>query len=293
MGRRPFTIKTGRLSWHSNGAGGQPVRRHITHILRSPRVILIEISAISVACILSTVIPQQNPGVGENLKSATGLAVAVSALGLDHVFSNPFFVGILILSVASLAVTLRVQIRGLLIAWDRAPDRHSFASTPYRAEWVRERRSRANKDAPALTIKSKRRIGLAGSPVLHCGLLVVIIGGALSAIFAVDGVVDMFEGETLAPTHEGWRWQRSRPLVHPLAFGVPVTLETVNWQRYPTGRLRSLNVGLMVGNEGDWRRESVGVNRDLHLPEGRLFVAETFGIAALIAWRNSTPPMST
>ena len=263
------------------------VNRRITQFLRSPRVVLLEIVAIGVTCVLGSVIPQ------ESLSDAAGildlgpdLPWLVSAFGLDRIFSCPLFIGILALSVASLVVTLRDQARTLIRKWHRVPERRAFSEPPHRAEWIRRRKQSENDSAPPLTITAKRRIGLAGPFVLHLGLLVVVAGASLSAVFAVDGVVDMFEFETLAPTHEGWSRQRPGPLARPLAFGVPVALEAVRWARYPTGRLQSLNVELVVGHEGNRRRERVGVNSDLRLPGGRLFLSDEFGIAALVAWVN-------
>ncbi len=262
-----------------------PVNSSIARFLRSPRIVLLEIVAIGVTCVLGSVIPQKNlSDAGGILDPGCHLPWLATALGLDRIFSCPLFIVILALSAASLAVTLRDQAQALIRRWSLVPDRRAFAEALHQAEWTRQSRAPENDSVPAATITSKRRIGLTGPFVLHLGLLLVVAGASLSAVFAVDSVVDMFEFETLQPTREGWGRHRVGPLARPLAFGVPVTLEAVRWTRYPTGRLKSLNVELMVGHEGNRRRELVSVNSDLSLPGGRLFLSDEFGIAALVGW---------
>ncbi len=121
----------------------------------------------------------------------------------------------------------------------------------------------------------RRRIG---SFVLHSGLLLVIVAGAGRAFFASEAVVDLFEGETLAPNAVSWGRQFPGPFAKPFHLDYPVTLETVRGERYQDGSLRDLRVRLSVGE--------VAVNRQLNLDGNRLSLDQASGPAALIEWSS-------
>jgi len=118
-----------------------------------------------------------------------------------------------------------------------------------------------------------RRVGVT---MLHAGLMLVILAGAVRALFAAEAVVDLIEGETLPPTASAWFMQFPGLLARPFQLTQPVTLQTVNESRYPDGSLRELTARLSAGE--------LAINHDLTLPGGRLFLTSDFSPAALIEW---------
>ena len=155
-----------------------------------------------------------------------------------HVFQSPWFAALAILAAVSLAIVIRDQIYALF---------RVGATT--------------------------RRIG---STLLHVGLLLVILAGAVHALFATEAVVDLVEGETLPPTAVAWSGQFPGLFARPFQLEQPVTLKAVHGRRYPDGSMRDLTARLSVGE--------LAVNSDLSLPGGRLFLTSDFSTAALVEW---------
>lgn len=155
-----------------------------------------------------------------------------------RVFQSPGFMAAAMLAAISLAVVVAGQVRRLLRAGVTA-----------------------------------RRLG---SVALHAGLLAVIVAGMLRAAFAAEAVVDLVEGETLPPTGEAWAAQFPGLCGKAFQLDRAVTLEAVQFSRYPGGDLRDLSARLSIGD--------LAVNHELSLPGGRLFLASDFGTAALVEW---------
>lgn len=122
----------------------------------------------------------------------------------------------------------------------------------------------------------RRRRG--GAFVFHGGLLLVIVAGAVRALFASEAVTDLFEGETISPSPTAWSGRSEGAFARPFSLQGPVTLETVRGSRYPDGSLRDLRARLSVGD--------VAVNRQLNLDGQRLSLDQASGPAALIEWSS-------
>ncbi len=176
--------------------------------------------------------------VGE-LAALAGAGACGALLPELHIFLNPWFGALTLLIAVSLAIVVGDQLRVLL---------RSGATT--------------------------RRVGAA---MLHAGLLLAIMAGALRALFATEAVVDLVEGETLPATAAAWSGQFPGLLARPFQLQQPLTLQAVHGRRYPDGSLQKLSAQLSAGE--------LAVNRDLSLAGGRLFLASDFGAAALVEWR--------
>lgn len=129
----------------------------------------------------------------------------------------------------------------------------------------------------AVVMEQLRRRRMA-SFVLHFGLLLVIVAGAVRAFFASEAVADLFEGETLAPSADSWNGQFAGSCAKPFHLDRPVTLEAVRGGRYKDGSLRDLRASLSVGE--------VAVNKQLNLDGNRLSLDQESGPAALIEWSS-------
>lgn len=222
----------------------------IKRFLRKPIVILGEITAVALAGALGAVLPER------------------------HIFQSVWFAAVTLLAAASLAVVVGEQFRRVRSQWRQPSSSAQFASAPFKTEFERP----ATTPGPQQKIWSKCRLGLAGSLVFHCGLLLLILAGAWRALFVSEAVVDLLEGETLAP-NAAWSAQWPGVLGQALQLDQPITLESVSGSRYADGSLRDLRAKLSVGE--------VAVNHQLQLGGGRLYLAQQFGPAALLE-RNSS-----
>lgn len=135
-----------------------------------------------------------------------------------------------------------------------------------------------------------RAVAPYGGLIIHIGLLVVIVAAAVKALFGVEAVVDVVEGETLPPTAAAWAVQKPGAWVSPLRVAESVTLESVDAHRYKAGDLQSLAVRLsLAGPEGKAHRQAdIPVNKSITASGVRLFVGSDYGPAALIEWRSAT-----
>jgi cytochrome c biogenesis protein ResB len=223
----------------------------LKRLLRSPAVIIGELAGIALAGAFGASLPQL------------------------HVFQSGWFAALALLTAASLAIVVVEQFRRLRSQWNHSPSAAAFQSAPFRTEFERP----ATTTKPSQKIWSERRLGLAGSLVFHSGVLLIIFAGALRALFATDAVVDLIEGETLAPTAAAWSAQWPGLFGKPFRLDQPVTLESITGSRYPSGDLRELKAKLSTGE--------IAVNHQLHVNGGKVYLAQEFGPAALLEW-NST-----
>ena len=264
--------------------------------LRSPKVIIGEIVAVAFAGMLGATLPQAEKSSLAELARlhARGpiAATLVDVLELDHVFQSAWFLALTLLASASLSIVVTEQLRRLHQAWTQRLTEAHFRRVPFRAEFERQARlgTAVSAEGPRVEVRTKGRLGLAGSPLFHTGILLVIVAGTLRALFAVEAVVDLVEGETLPPTPEAWAAQWPGLLATPFRLNYPVTLDEVRATRYEGGDLRDLRIRLSLQQTEAIRGEEIAINQALHVPGGRLFLGSDFGPAALIEWQeNGTP----
>jgi hypothetical protein len=161
--------------------------------LASMRVALGLIGAIVVACIVATVVPQ-GPDVAEQLQrnpEAGRWLKRLAAAGLTTIFSAWWFIGLLAALGASLAVCVARRLRALLTVGTGTTGR-------------------------LLTL---------GTLLVHTGMLLILVGGAIKLFWSERGTLALREGGQAAgfTTDD----QRHRPL--------PCTLQLVRFEieRYP------------------------------------------------------------
>lgn len=259
--------------------------RAVRRLLRSPRVIVAEMAAVVVLAAVGAMVPQTGaagPGVGPDPEGSLTMA-SLSLLGLDHVFHSPLFLVVTLLTTASLALVVGDQLGRLRRVWTMPLNEAHFRAAPFRVQFQRPQRAEGGKYLRRVRIDTTGKLGLVGSPLLHLGILLVIVAAVVRALFGVESVVDLIEGEPLPPTAAAWSAQWPGPLASPFQVEAPLMLDTVQVSRYPSGELRHLAARVSVGGE---RRESrwIGVNQALRLPQGRLLVGTRHGAAALVEW---------
>lgn len=285
------TLAAGPLPWHHGGV--RPVElRAVKRFLRSPRLIVGEIGAIAFAGVLGAALPQAGKAsIAElaRLREHGPLATAlVDLFALDHVFQSAWFLALTLLAAASLSIVVGEQLQRLRVLWSQRLTEAHFQRAPFRVEFERPARlASAPADAAARTVlRTERRLGLVGSPLFHIGILLVIAAGALRALFGVEAVVDLIEGERLPPAAEAWAAQWPAALAKPFQLDVPLTLDAVEATRYPGGDLRDLRVRLSVQRSERVEQEEVAINSELQAPGGRLYLGSDYGPAGLVEWED-------
>jgi hypothetical protein len=265
--------------------------RGIRRFLRSPKTIVGEIAAIAVAGVLGTIVPQAGTASDADIakwRGSGGAArVLMDAFSLDHVFRSEWFVALILVATASLAIVVIEQVRRARMLWTLRPAEAPFKSAPYRVEFERPARAASAR----VEIRTHGRFSIIGSPLFHSGLLLVTVAGVMRALFAVDAVVDLIEGETLPPTAQAWAAQWPGLLAKPFRLDCPVTLETVSAGYYEQGELRDLSARLSFAAGDGIRSREIAINREVAAPGGRLFTDSNFGPAALLEWKvpGATP----
>ena len=267
----------------------------LKRFFRSPAIIVGELLFITALGGLGAALPQAGVAsaaeVAHLRSHGAFVTTLVDGLALDHVFTSPAFLIALGLATVSLSIVVVEQIRRLRAQWGLVPTEAHFRQAPFRREFTRP----ATPNAAASThIRARGRLGMAGSPLFHTGLLCVILAGGLRALFGVEAVVDLYEGETLPATVEAWGAQWPGPLGQPFRLEAPLRLEAVESARFKTGELQDLRLKLvMEPAEGGQVRE-LGVNEEIRMSRGRLYVDAQHGPAALVEWSlPSAPPMRT
>jgi len=268
------------------------VTRTAQQFLKSPKAIVGELAALALLCTLGAAIPQQGTATGAELEqlhqAGPVLAWLVNALGLDHVFRNPLFLSVAALTSASLFVVILGQLKRLRFQWSARLTEAHFRSAPFRAEFeVELPQNRESAPSAHTRIWTERRIGLLGSPVFHIGLLLLIMAGALQALFSTSAIVDLVEGETLPPEAKAWGAQFSGMLGKPFHLDGPITLQTVKAARYTDGDLRDLKIEVAHALAGKTEIAEIAVNHDLKIGGSRLFLGSDFGPAALLEWQRA------
>lgn len=269
--------------------------RALKRFLRLPAVIVGEILVITAACVLGASLPQAGRSpvaeVAHLREHGAFFSALVEGLALDHVFTSAGFLCALGMATASLAIVVAEQIRRLRAGWTQELTEAHFRNAPFRHTFSRP----ASPEAVTSTrIRSGNRLGLAGSPLFHTGLLCVILAGAFRALFGVDAMVDLYEGETLPPTVEAWGPQWPGPLGKPFRMDAPLVLTAVERSRYGSGELKGLRVKLAIQGPGGDQIHDLGVNEELRTSRGRLYTDASHGPAVLLEWASpSVPAMGT
>ena len=262
-----------------------PALRRLRGRLRSRRLIVAEALALAALGALGAAIPQaakvsaqqmQRFGEGYPL-----VASVTGALGLQHIFSSPLFLTVVALATASLVTVTIDQWRHFLRTWKRPLGELYFVKASYRVEFERPAAGTAS-SSPRQEIRSRGRLGELGSPLFHLGLLAVIVAALARTLFGADAVVDLIEGETLAPEPSAWAAQWPGPLARPFSLAVPLRFDELMAERYTSGGLERLAARIELEGMGSSSPTEVGVNTPLRLGARSLYLAALHGPAALL-----------
>lgn len=247
--------------------------------LRSPRLIVAELVLLSLASVALTIVPQipADPAAAARFQEKAGaLAPVLSALQLDRILDSWWFLALLTVCGASLAIVTFDQWRTALRLWGERPSQASFQAAPYRAEWTRP----PSAEGPSARFTTTGRASLLGSPLFHLGLLLVTVAGFVRMLWATSAVVDVFEAETVPSTPAAFGAQWPGRLAAPLALERPLAFERLRVETYPSGGLRRLSADVRLEGEAEGR--TLAVNSPLRLGLTSVYLTQTYGPAALL-----------
>ena len=258
--------------------------QRMVRFLRNPRLIVGEVGLLVALFFVSTIVPSVGeegavPGRPEG-GAATPFARISDALGLDHLFTSPVFLFLVVLAMASLTVVLKDQ---LAKAW-RLRGGASRAAGPSGAPYRREEFFPGEIAAEAFPtgVRIRGAAGVWGSPLFHLGILLIVLAGILRALFGADAVVDLLAGETLLPRSDPYGKQWPGLLARPFAFPVPVRLEELHVTRYPSGETRWAEGTLRLGEGPASSVVPIAVNGPVTRAYHTLYLRTTGGAAVLV-----------
>jgi cytochrome c biogenesis protein len=265
--------------------------RGVAKLLRRPSFIVSEIAAVAAGATLAASLPQQ-PDLDEMRRFAEArpaLGRLTAALGLHDVVTSAWFLVLVAMCFLSLVAVQAQQWPRLKRTWAGRLDAASFARAPYR----RVVPVTSARSAPVVPrFSASGRLGLLGSPVFHLGLLVVMLAGLVRLLTFRDAVGRAFEGDVLPAAPGAFEAERGGWLSRPLALPRPVRVDELRATRYASGALEQLTLDVTVGDGPRAERHQVAVNSPLDVGRVRLYVMQSFGLAApmeLVRPEGATP----
>lgn len=267
--------------------------RRLVAVLASPRLAAGLIVAVCVLVLLSLVIPQSSylrPEEMERFRDAApALAPALDRLGLTRIFSSWIAVVVAsLLAVNTAACTLRRLTRRLRTlrslrvppAAEDLPAVLAEAGEVLRAE----RWSLVSADGRGVRAV-KGLSGFWGSMLLHVGILVVVLAGALSSLTSFQGELVITEGQTVTDAPSSYERLVRKPPVGDPFTGTRLTLRSMD-VRYEDGERTSV-LARMRADETSGRtiERDVRVNQPLDAA-GTTYLLENSGYAPSIALRE-------
>jgi hypothetical protein len=245
--------------------------------LRAPRTIVTTLAAVAVSGMLGATLPQRAADPerwARWTREWPRLAAAAARLDLDRVYDSWWFLALVLLSGASLAIVLLEQWRRLPSAW-RAPPLAAFESATYRAEF-----DRAVRGESGSTVRPIGRLGALGSPLMHTGIALTLVAGVVHVLLATVAQSDLYVGETVGVRPEDWGVQWPGWLASPIALDRPVTLTEYVPDVDADGATRMLSA--TFGSGRDAAPQRTAINDPARIGPVAIYIDARHGPAAFV-----------
>ena len=255
-------------------------------LLRSPWTITAELLGIALAGFATTLVDQHPTERVRQLlvEDHPVLAGAIRALGLDRVFTAPWFLALVALVAGSLAIVAWEQWTRLFREW-KVPGEAWFRSAPYRQVITRPLTGVGRR----VEISIRGRVGALGSPLFHVGLLVCAVAGVGRMLVAADASREIWEGGSIPAGSTAFETQDLGPLARPVALPEPVRFLELRPRYYPSGGLLELDAKVQIG-EGQGNPVAIAVNQPLDFGATRLYLSQAFGPATVVSLPGAAGP---
>lgn len=280
----------------SETAGGSRWLDALWRFARSTKLAAWLIAVLALMTVLNVVVPQRTyldaATMLEFERSQPALARLLEAVGLDAVFGG-WMIAVVsaLLAVNLTACTVHRFLRwrrpataprgldGMLVSATKEPAAESLADAAASALASRGWRVLAAEGERRLLARGRH--GFWGSMLLHVALLVLIVGGALSALTSFSGEVLLAEGQSIIDEPTSYIIVDREPALGDPYTGAEVRLDDIE-VRYERGEVVSVVASMSaVTAEGDVIEKAVRVNHPLDV-EGSSFLLLDTGAAPLV-----------
>lgn len=256
----------------------------------SPKLAVVLIGALVALILLSFIVPQRSVLTTDEYRlwaESYPLAARTSdSLGLDAVYSSWFFIAVL----ALLAVNLTACTYARIVRGRRYPP-GAPGQVPEDAELLQADSGTLSQESVRMALARGWRVdqpddftwvlwrgkaGRIGSIVLHAGLLVLMLGGIVSATTRFSGAMVLTEGQSLVDAPESYVEVRESPRYGRAFTGAQIGMESISFtyeQDQVTdavARLRYVTAASAAG------LRDVRVNYPLYL-DGKSYLLEKAG----------------
>lgn len=214
------------------------------------------------------------------------LAQLADRLGLNHIYTHPLFACIIVLAIMSLLVSCVEQCR---ISWRRTfspgiqgGDASEFATAAESATvsaWLRRHGYIRVASRDKWLRFCRNPWGFWGNPLLHAGMLIVIVSSLWIALTQQRGLVHLAVGEIFAPG-EKWLSTENGLLADDLRLDRSVRLDGIAYEFWPTYGVKNIGSSLtfLDSNKGGDAR-TVEINSILNYQGVRVYQMTDFGHA--------------
>lgn len=191
------------------------MNKHLAKIFRtiaSLRVAIMLLILIAVYVVIGTLLPQHSAPEWY-LEAYPSLGETIVALSLDHAYSSPIFIVLVLLFAVNLTSCTVRSLRGQLN--QTKPDYFpSFTQKDQTITHVSEEDAIAfctkkhfaiHKDPEKQGFRaSKFRWGVLGAAITHLGILILFVGGVIGNMMASEDIVSMLPGNEVSYPEEGF-----------------------------------------------------------------------------------------
>ncbi len=268
----------------------------IKRFLLSRKTVITLIVLLLLFVLISYVIPQRfnssNLEINRWLSEHPYLSPAVERLGLDHVYTTPWFAGVLALFLLSLFFSSYEQVRMAL--------KKTFKTGVASGVLSHEVRNNEKNINSVLVGSGYRRIrgnrsikrfvkhpwGYWGGALFHLGLSISILASLVVVLTEKRGLVYLVEGEAFQP---GKRWDlvSTGLLGGELKLPFTVLMKRVKPEFWDTDDLKQVTTEIrLIGDNGAFTDASIAINNTMNYKGFKIYQGKVFGHAFFVEFQE-------
>lgn len=269
----------------------------IKQLLLSRKTVLTLILLILAAVVTGYIFPQKFTATGEQLQNWQDAypfwSLWGNRLGLDHVYTTPWFAVLLLTFLITLLLSTIEQVKfSYRKTFSRGipPDASGVNVSASREDIIVTIRDAGYRlafhDGPNLRF-IRHRWGHWGNALLHAGIAVVISASLLIVITEKRGLIHLVEGDTF-PAGGQWLLEETGILGGRFILPDAVRLERSDIEFWETDEIKSqTTVFSFVGADGKEARHKIGINLNVNDRGLRIYQGRSFGEAFYVSLSDS------
>ncbi|MDH5523946.1 MAG: cytochrome c biogenesis protein ResB [Desulfobulbaceae bacterium] len=287
--------------------------KHLIRFLLSPKTIVLLLTALAIAGVISTVVPQS--GTTEPVFFAEWQAKnplwcsLVKILRLDQIFTSWWFLLLVGLIACSLACSLYYQAKAVITNREPKPANSSLPHTTVTLASTKTNMRAAIKKILAANqyriistsiegnrlIFGKNRLGRWGSVIFHLGLLCVIIAALYNSVHRQRGFATLVEDKPFVANAENWLSTELGLLAPPYNLDLSLQLTNFKPEYWQNDQVKTMNSEVVINNKnGSKTTLPISVNKPARINGVKLFLSGDYGYALdFILNKKSSNPILT